>query len=239
MNKVQAIQSLLTQASRSPKDNLCLFFKTGPGQYAEHDKFLGIAVADLRKIAKQFKDLSHTALLTFLCSPMNEERLLALFILTHQYQTTNDNQRTACYQFYMKHLKHVNNWNLVDASAHLILGAHLFQGDKSILLTLAKSDSLWERRIAIVSTWYFIRNNELSWTFKIGKLLLQDDQDLIHKAVGWMLRETGKRSVTELIVFLEQHADQMPRTMLRYAIEKFPETQRKRYLLQKKVSQKI
>lgn len=231
MNNVQTIRSLLKHVTR--KNESPLFYKTGPGQYAEHDRFLGITVPDLRKIAKQFKELSHTDLKTFIRSPLNEERLLALFILTHQYQINNDSQRAACYQFYMKHLKHVNNWNLVDASAHLILGAHVFQGDKNILLTLAKSDNLWERRIAIVSTWYFIRNNELSWTFKIAKLLLQDHQDLIHKAVGWMLREAGKRSVNHLIAFLDQYAEQMPRTMLRYAIEKFQETQRKQYLLKK------
>ena len=147
-----------------------------------------------------------------------------------QYQKAAIEAKKELYQFYLKNLKQVNNWNLVDSSAHLIIGAHLFNQDKAILLTLAKSEILWYRRIAIIATWYFIKNNDLKWTFKISTMLLNDQHDLIHKAVGWMLREAGKKDQNQLIKFLNQHASQMPRTMLRYSIEKFPDDQRKSYL---------
>lgn len=235
MNQVLEIKSLLQQAATIPEERLSIFYKTGPGQYAAHDRFLGVTVPTLRQIAKKFKTLSLTELQIFIDSPFNEERLLALLILVQQYQIMEGLLKEEKYQFYLENLKQVNNWNLVDSSAHLILGAHLFQTDKSKLLLLAKSEDLWERRIAIVATWYFIRNNELSWTFKIAEMLLRDTQDLIHKAVGWMLREAGKRSPDHLIAFLEKHAGQMPRTMLRYAIEKFPEAQRKAYLIHGKL----
>jgi 3-methyladenine DNA glycosylase AlkD len=211
MNQLSNIKTLLQQYAQVPKEKQSYFFKTGPGHYAEHDKFLGITIPNLRKIAKSNKNLAHEDIETLIKSPYNEERLMALFILVSQ-------------------LSQVNNWNLVDASAPFIVGAHLHQKNKEQLLTLAQSQSLWGKRIAIVSTLYFIRNNDLEWTFKIAKLLLDDKHDLIHKAVGWMLREAGKKDQNQLIDFLEQYAGQMPRTMLRYSVERFPEQQRKIYL---------
>ena len=230
MNPIDQIKSLLKQAASVSKTNHTTFFKTAPGQYAAHDKFIGVNVPSMRKIAKQFPNLTLPELENFLESPYNEERLLALFILISQYNKATPDIKDELYHFYLNNLTHVNNWNLVDASAHLIIGAHLLNSDKSPLLTLAKSNIMWERRVAIVSTWFFIRNNDLEWTFKISEVLLNDPHDLIHKAVGWMLREAGKRDQSQLISFLEKYAHQMPRTMLRYAIEKFSDPQRKAYL---------
>lgn len=207
-----------------------LFFKIGNGDYAETDVFLGIANPSLRKIAQEFKNLTSDMLQLLIESKFNEERLLALLILVDQYKAASGQGKEKFYQFYLSNLQHVNNWNLVDASAHWIIGAHLHDKDKNFLLTLASSEVLWERRVAIVSTWYFIRKNELEWTFKLAQILLKDKHDLIHKAVGWMLREAGKRSQNELMNFLDCYKAQMPRTTLRYAIEKFPEDLRKGYL---------
>ncbi|MCL9685306.1 DNA alkylation repair protein [Legionella maioricensis] len=230
MNQISDIRTLLQQYAQVPKEKQSYFFKTGPGHYAEHDKFLGITIPDLRKIAKSNKNLAHEGIKALIDSPYNEERLMALFILVEQYKQGDELVKDRIYQFYISQLSQVNNWNLVDASAPFIVGAHLHQKNKELLLTLAQSQVLWERRIAIVSTLYFIRNNDLEWTFKIAKLLLDDKHDLIHKAVGWMLREAGKKDQNQLINFLEQYAGQMPRTMLRYSIERFPEQQRKIYL---------
>jgi len=234
MNNLAHIKSLLKQSVQKSSGAQAVFFKTGPGHYAEHDQFIGVTVPALRKIAKDFSMLTRAEIQNLLESKINEERSLALFILVSQYQKAKNPIKDELYQFYLDNLKHVNNWNLVDASAHLIVGAHLINGDKEILIRLAKSEILWERRISIVSTWYFIRNDSLEWTFKIAELLLGDTHDLIHKAVGWMLREAGKRNEKQLIAFLEQHAQIMPRTMLRYAIEKFPEQRRKNYLIRRK-----
>ena len=203
------------------------FFKTGKGQYSEHDQFLGVRVPQLRMLAKQFKDLSLAELELLITSPFNEERLLALLILENQYKLGQEEQ---IYNFYMKNIAQVNNWNLVDQSAHNIAGKHLFTRNKDILFTLAKSPLMWERRIAIVATWHFIRNNHFAETIKLAKILLNDKHDLIHKAVGWMLREMGKKDKNILLIFLNEHSKQMPRTMLRYAIEKFSSEERKFYM---------
>jgi 3-methyladenine DNA glycosylase AlkD len=231
MTNVIAIKILLQQSVTIPKERHSAFFKTGAGHYAEHDQFIGVKVPTLRVIARNYKDLPLPEIQVLLDSPINEERLLALFIVVAQYQKANDNLKNELYQFYLSNLKQVNNWNLVDASAHLIMGAHLLKRDRAILFLLAQSESMWERRIAMVSTWYFIRHNDLEDTFKLAEILLQDTHDLIHKAVGWMLREAGKKDQSTLMEFLEKHAHEMPRTMLRYSIEKFPEEQRKLYLL--------
>lgn len=233
MNQIIELKNHLAKHVKSPSADQFVFFKTGPGEYAEHDQFMGISVPDLRKIAKQYRGLSRSELHTLIESSFNEERLLALFILVDQYQRGDVLIKNELYQFYLDNLKQVNNWNLVDSSAHLIMGAHLLHADKSILIELAHSKLLWERRISVVATWYFIRQNQLEWTMQIAKILLHDDHDLIHKAVGWMLREAGKKNQAVLVEFLEQHAHQMPRTMLRYAIEKFAPEQRKIYLMQK------
>ncbi len=188
-----------------------------------------MTVPTLRKIAKIYYNLSKDDLGGIIKSRFNEERFLALVILINQYQKASDNDKKIFYQFYIDNIKYVNNWNLVDASAHHIIGAYLWDKDKEYLYKLARSKNLWERRIAMVATWYFIRKNELDLTFKIAQLLLNDKHDLIHKAVGWMLREAGKRDEKQLIEFLNRHISQMPRTMLRYAIERFSEETRKHY----------
>lgn len=207
-----------------------IFFKTGPGEYAEHDQFLGVPTPRLREIAKRHKGLSLGAISELLQSPINEVRLLALMMMVDCYQIGNPLAQEEIFRLYFSHMRCINNWNLVDASAHYIVGAHLFDRDKSLLLELASSNNLWERRIAMVSTWYFIRKNEFEWTIKIAENLVNDKHDLIHKAVGWMLREMGKRNMKYLIEFLNQYAAQMPRTMLRYSIEKLPTGCRKDYL---------
>ena len=195
------------------------FFKTGKGQYAEGDQFIGISMPDLRVLAKQFEVMPHSEIQQLIASPIHEERMLAVIILTRQYKQNAH----AVYQFYVDNLQYVNNWDLVDVSAHLIMGQHLLDQDKSILLDLAGSETMWNRRVAMVATWQFIRNNQFEWTVKIAEMLLNDSHDLIHKAVGWMLREAGKRDVQVLLFFLNHHAPNMPRTMLRYAIERLPE----------------
>lgn len=234
MSRVKKIKLILKDAISVTPDRGSIFFKTGKGDYAEGDKFIGVTVPALRKIAKDFKDLSFSDLDLLLKSKINEERFFALIILVDQYTKASEQSKEDLYQFYLKNLKYVNNWNLVDYSAHLIVGAHLWEKDRKVLLELASSEVLWERRVAMVATWYFIRQNDLKWTFKIALLLQNDTHDLMHKAVGWMLREAGKRDQMKLIKFLDRYASKMPRTMLRYAIEKFPEEQRKSYLTGKK-----
>lgn len=211
------------------------FFKTGKGEYGEGDIFLGLTVPETRKIAKQFEDLSLKEIQKHLKSKYHEERLAALLILVHNYQK-HPVERKNIFDFYLANTKYVNNWDLVDLTAHKIVGnfLHHFGKDYSeykILLTnLAKSSSLWERRISIISTAYFISQNDFSETLFISKLLMKDKHDLIHKAVGWMLREVGKKDLAVLEKFLKKHYKNMPRTMLRYAIERFPEEKRQRYL---------
>lgn len=227
---IKNINQELLNAVSVAVENQKIFFKTEIGTYGAHDKFLGITVPNVRKIAKKFHQVNLSEIKQLIASEFNETRLLALIILTDQYAKGNEQTKEAIYNFYLENIAQVNNWNLVDASAHLIIGAHLFTQDKVILNTLAKSPNLWERRIAIVATWYFIKNNLLQPTLEIAVLLLNDTHDLMHKAVGWMLREAGKKDVKILVGFLKQHGNNMPRTTLRYAIEKFPEEQRKKYL---------
>lgn len=228
MSVYQNIKAEVQKLANKQKAEIALkFFKTGKGQYAEGDKFIGLTVPDVRKIAGQFSSLDTESLKLLISSEFNEERLLALFILQHQYISDKRN----IYQFYLDNLRYINNWNLVDASAESIMGAQVYANeDHSILLKLAKSNVLWERRIAIIATFYFIKNNLFSHTIEISILLLKDSHDLIHKAVGWMLREVGKRNHIILQEFLDLYSTQMPRTMLRYAIEKMPEKQRMGYL---------
>lgn len=230
MTNLTHIKALLKESAPKTSHPKAIFYKTGPGHYAEHDQFIGVSVPALRQIAKNFSALPTAEIQILIESKINEERLLALLILVGQYQKAENLIKDTIYNFYLCNLKHINNWNLVDASAHLILGAHLMKTNKDILLTLAQSEVMWERRVAIVATWCFIRNNDVAWTFKVAELLLSDTHDLIHKAVGWMLREAGKKDEKQLVTFLNQYAEKMPRTMLRYAIEKFPESQRKLFL---------
>lgn len=239
MPNLVKIRSSLQHAVSFSKEKSSIFFKTESGQYAEGDKFMGVTVPALRKIAKVFFDASLEEIQKLLQSKINEERLLALIILVRQYEKASIVEKEKIYQFYLSHLGYVNNWNLVDASAHLILGVHLSDKNRDFLFILAKSEIVWERRIAMVATWYFIRQHDLEYTFKIAKILLKDKHDLIHKAVGWMLREAGKKNEKQLRGFLEQYAEKMPRTMLRYAIEKFSIEQRKNYLARKSCAASI
>jgi len=206
------------------------FFKTGKGEYGEGDQFLGIRVPQIRKIAKRFAKLSLNKTAQLLHSSYHEERLCALIILVARMKKAEPSTKEQIFQLYLDNIAYVNNWNLVDTSAEHIIGHYLEDKDRNLLYHLAKSDDLWERRIAIMSTFHFIKNNDFDDTLKISHMLLQDDHDLIHKAVGWMLREIGKRSIKKEEKFLDKYGKQMPRTMLRYAIEKFPQEKRKHYL---------
>jgi len=206
------------------------FFKTGKGEYGEGDIFAGLKVPAQRKLASEFRDLTLKDLKILLNSPVHEERLISLFILVDKYEKGGKKEKEIIFSFYLKNRKGINNWDLVDLSAPKIIGRHLLNKNKNLLFKFALSKNLWERRIAILSTFEFIRNNEYDTTLKITEILLQDKHDLIHKAIGWMLREIGKRDLPAEEKFLKIHYKKMPRTMLRYAIEKFPETKRKKYL---------
>src|SRR5690606_25895446 len=199
------------------------FFKTGKGEYGEGDIFAGIKVPVQRKIARENRNATIKELYDLLHSPVHEERLIALFILIDKFSKADETHREQIYNFYMKNRKGINNWDLVDLSAPLIAGAFLYDKARTILYEVAESENIWERRIAILSTFYFIRKNDFKDTLAISEILLNDKHDLIHKAVGWMLRETGKRNLKVEESFLKKHYKKMPRTMLRYAIEKFPE----------------
>jgi 3-methyladenine DNA glycosylase AlkD len=206
------------------------FFKTGPGEYGEGDLFLGIRVPELRKLAKEYDHIGLDETKQLLHSPIHEERFLALAILVRSYGKGDKAQQKKIYEFYLGNTRFVNNWDMVDASAEHIVGAFLADKSTAPLYKLAGSMSLWERRIAITSTFHFIKQGRFSETVRIAEMLLSDKEDLIHKAVGWMLREVGKRNLRTEENFLRRHYKKMPRTMLRYAIERFPEPERRGYL---------
>lgn len=207
------------------------FFRTGPGEYGEGDVFIGTTVPETRQVANMAQGLSLTETLKLLKSKKHEERMASLFILTHKYQKANTpKEKQAIYNAYCKHFKYVNNWDLVDCSAHKIVGAHLIDKSKAPLYKWAKSKHLWTKRISIVTTWWFIRDGQVKDTMALSKILLGDDHDLIHKAVGWMLREAGKKDLKALLKFLDQHHKKMPRTMLRYSLEKLTPAQKKKYM---------
>jgi len=232
--------SILKKQIRSHADpirakNSLWFFKTGKGDYGEGDKFFGLKVPDCRKISKLFKDLDYPELDELIRSKYHEERLIALFILVLKFDKADEKERAKIYKFYLAHTKWINNWDLVDQSAPRILGKYLLgrtsEKDRGILFKLAKSKSLWERRITIISTLAFIKlADEYETTLALAEILLHDKHDLIQKAVGWMLREVGNRSIPAESAFLKKHYKTMPRTALRYAIEKFPEEIRQGYL---------
>jgi len=206
------------------------FFKTGKGEYGEGDIFYGIKVPEQRMVAKQFKDLAFDDLKELIKSKVHEERLIAAFILVDQYKRGDEKKKKIVFDFYLKNRKGINNWDLVDLSAPKIVGAYLIDKEKKLLYKFANSKDLWEKRISIISTQTFIREYFFEDTLNISKILLQDKHDLIHKAVGWMLREIGNRDLETEEEFLKKHYKAMPRTMLRYAIEKFPEQKRIAYL---------
>jgi 3-methyladenine DNA glycosylase AlkD len=206
------------------------FFKTAPGQYGEGDIFLGIKVPTLRALVKKYRKTALEVISELLKSKFHEERLFALYLLIDFYQQGDDTAKNSAYELYLKHTYHINNWDLVDTSAHLIVGDFLATRSRQPLYQLVTSNSLWERRIAIISTFCFIRRNDFTDTLLIAQQLLSDKHDLIHKAVGWMLREVGKRDLVTEEIFLQEHYRTMPRTMLRYAIERLPDVRRKQYL---------
>ncbi len=228
---VNKIRSKLRKLADKDKAKILQgFFKTGPGQYGEGDRFLGITVPVLRKLAKECRDTRIMEIIQLLESPIHEERLLALFLLVQAYSAGDASAKKKINALYLKKNKYVNNWDLVDLSAPNIVGHYLADKSRRPLYDLARSQNLWKRRIAIVATLYFIRQNEFSDTLKISRILISDRHDLIHKATGWMLREVGKRDLRALEKFLISHQMGMPRTMLRYAIERFPEERRREYL---------
>ncbi len=221
----------LNKLKNSEKEKVFLnFFKTGKGQYGEGDKFLGISVPEQRKFAVKHKNLPLAEVQKLLNSKIHEHRFTALEILVMQYDASDPKSKEKIIKFYLKNTKNINNWDLVDTSAPYILGDHLLDKDRSVLYRLAKSKSLWERRISIVSTFAFIKEKDLKDTVKISEILLSDSHDLIQKAVGWMLREAGKKDLKTLLSFLDKHYKKMPRTMLRYSLEKLNQKQKKFYM---------
>jgi 3-methyladenine DNA glycosylase AlkD len=206
------------------------FFKTGVGQYGEGDIFLGIRVPELRKLSKEYKNLPLKEILPLMKSPYHEERLFALILFANAFVKSDEALQKKIYDLYLANTRYINNWDLVDLSAPNIVGAFLLTKSRKPIYQLAKSKSLWERRIAVLATFYFIKNNQFDDSLKIAGILLQDKEDLIHKAVGWMLREVGKRDIVCAESFLQKHCRVMPRTMLRYAIERFTPAKRRKYM---------
>lgn len=230
-NDVHEIQARLRKLGNKQRAEISRgFFKTGPGEYGEGDVFLGIRVPDLRKLSKEYQDIPFEAAGQLLGSAIHEERLLALFMLVLMYSKGGETIRKRIHKLYLNNTQFINNWDLVDSSAEHIVGAFLLNKNKKPLYRLARSKDLWERRISVLSTFHYIKRNDFTETLKISKMLISDSEDLIHKAVGWMLRELGNRSLKSEEKFLKQHYKKMPRTMLRYAIEKFSASKREKYL---------
>jgi len=232
MSLYEEIKKEISKLVKNSDKQDVVWFKTGKGEYSEHDKFLGIRVPELRKIAKRFEDISISDVQKLLHSEYNDERFLALLFINNKYDKGGVVEREQLFDLYVKNTKFINNWNLVDVSAHYVVGRHIFDKKAPVTLLdkLAVSKDLWERRISIVSTWYLIRQGKVDVTLKISKKLLGDKEDLIHKAVGWMLREVGKKDISALKEFIVKNVNNMPRTTLRYAIERFPEKERLYYL---------
>lgn len=230
---LQSLKSALQKLADPQKaQTLQHFFKTGKGEYGEGDKFIGVVVPDIREIAEKYYSLfSVLETEKLLHSKIHEERLCALFIFIHEFEKGDENLQKQIYDIYLSNTKYINNWDLIDLSAKKIVGKYLFAKDRSILYKLAKSNNLWERRMAILATFYFIGRKDYKDSLKIAKILLNDKEDLVQKAVGWMLREVGKRCSQKILEdFLKENYKQMPRTMFRYSIERLPENRRKMYL---------
>lgn len=223
-------KELRNQADKQKAEILKKFFKTGPGQYAQGDVFLGISVPWSRKIAKKYYYLKEKDIIKLLNSKIHEERLTALFIMIAKFEKGNEEEKKKIFKLYLKNIKHINNWDLVDASAYKILGAYLSDKPKDILYKMAQTKDVWKKRIAVIATFNFIKENEFDHALKIIRILLSDKHHLINKANGWMLREIGKRNLKIEESFLIKHYKEMPRVTLGYAIEKFPEKKRKKYL---------
>lgn len=229
------VEKILTRLKRAGNKETAThsqrFFKTGKGEYGEGDIFLGIRVPVVRKFVKEYKTLSLDDVLTIFKSSYHEVRLFAALLMVTKYKASKDErEKKSIYKAYMGNTKYINNWDIIDTSAEHIVGAYLFERSRKPLFKFAKSATLWERRISILSTFYFIRREDFSDTLAISEILLNDKEDLIHKAVGWMLREVGNRDYKTEEKFLKKHYRKMPRTMLRYAIERFPEKERLAFL---------
>lgn len=230
----QKIQKYLRRFASKEKAKLLQgFFKTGPGQYGEGDKFLGVMVPNIRQTVKEFADAPLAEVQKLLRSSFHEDRVLALLLLVHKSEKGDDAMRKRTYTIYLKSTKYINNWDLVDLSAPKIVGIYLDRGSRSQLYRFVRSKNLWERRIAILATFPYIRKGDFVDALALSETLLADDHDLMHKAVGWMLREVGKKDVAVLEAFIRKHYSRMPRTALRYAIERFPEAKRQKYLKNK------
>ena len=225
------INELETLANKEQAENLQRFFKTGKGEYGDGDIFLGISVPMQRKIAKRYLNLSLSKIQELLKSEIHEHRFIALLILIEKYAKGNERDKENIFGFYLKNTKYINNWDLVDISSHKIIGDFLKEKDRKILYALANSKNLWEKRISIISTFSFIKDKDFGDALALSEILMNDSHDLIHKAVGWVLREIGNKDLEVEENFLKFHYKKMPRTMLRYAIEKFEEEKRRRYLL--------
>lgn len=235
MKDMQSIQLLIKEleyfGSFERAKHSLRFFKTGPGQYGEGDLFYGATVPEIRSIARKYKNITLNDVQELLHNKYHECRLVALMILVEKYEKSKtDTEKKAIYEIYLKNTKYINNWDLIDLSAHKIVGAYLYDKDRKRLYELAKSKDLWKKRISVISTFYFIYRKDFNDSLKISEILLEDKHDLIHKAVGWMLREVGKRNQNVEEKFLKQHYKTMPRTMLRYAIEKFDDKKKRFYM---------
>ena len=226
----QIVSEMQSLSSPQKAKILSGFFKTGKGHYGEGDVFLGIVVPLQRKVAAKYKALSLPEVRQLLCSKIHEHRLTALFILIHRFKKADERGKEDIVKLYLANTKNINNWDLVDLSAPNILGEYLLNKDRKLLYKLASSSLLWDKRIAMLATLSFIRKNDFKDALNIAELLLKDTHDLIHKAVGWMLREIGKRDLKAEEDFLKRHCRQMPRTMLRYAIEKLDDKKKKFYM---------
>lgn len=226
------ISELSSVANPEQAKNLSRFFKTGKGEYGEGDIFIGIKVPVQRNIAKKYSELSLADLQKLLDSKIHEHRLVALIILMNKYKKAKKNllEKRRIFEFYLKNTSRINNWDLVDLSAPTIIGDFLQREGTTLLREFAKSENIWERRIAVISTMAFIKKRNLGEALAISEILLHDEHNLIHKAVGWTLREVGKKNKNVLEIFLSSRYKEMPRTMLRYAIEKFPEEERKKWM---------
>lgn len=237
------IAALTTHANKADAKFLAHFFKTGEGQYGAGDVFIGVRVPQTRQVCKQFADLPLAEVQKLLDSPIHECRLAAVILLAHQYKKADAHSKQAIFDLYLQNVYkgRVNNWDLVDSSAGFIIGKHLSgSGDYRLLFMLAKSPSIWERRVAVLSSFQFVMDGDATVTLQLAELLLNDKEDLIHKAVGWMLREIGKRVDRKLLTdFLDKHAAVMPRTALRYAIEHLPPEQKAHYMAAKHKSTSV
>lgn len=232
----ELVSYIRAKADTGAAENLKHFFKTGKGDYGEGDMFLGLKSAQVGEVVKKYKDLPLRDCTKLLHSKYHEERTIALGILVSRYKRSNsETEKGKIYNIFMKNTKYINNWDLVDANVEHVIGDYLYTKEKDVLYVFAKSTLLWERRIAIISTFNYIKRGEYKETLKIAKMLMHDKHDLIHKAVGWMLREVGKRCDEKILIdFLDEHATEMPRTMLRYSIERLPKDKYYYYLKLKK-----